>query len=162
MLEPCYSTSAKFLWKRIPPEIKTANNELSIIWQVGKLMWKKNYSEIYSAINSCPAWPNHLKNIMNLILESTRRRVIALISRAYSTIRLIEASRLLGLSADETKQLATKHNWTYEEDTGFLLIKRDNNSQMVKDGQVILGLDRSTELLDKLGDYIVFLENSSR
>lgn len=157
------STSAKFLWKRIPPEIKDADQELSLIWLVGKLLWKKNYSEIYPAINSCSSWPNHLKNIMNLISESTRQRVIALISRAYSSIRLAEASNLLGLSSNETKELALKHDWTYDEPSGFLIIKqRDTKNSIGKDNQVILGLDRSTELLDKLGDYIVFLENANR
>lgn len=154
-------TSAKFLWKRIPNEIKVVNKELSVIWTVGKLMWKKNYSEIYKTINSCPSWPNHLKNIMKLILESTRQRVTNLIARAYSTITLNDASRLLGLTNEETLELARSQNWSYEPETGFLLINHsDNNIHQNKNGQAVLGLDNGTELLEKLTDYIMFLESA--
>lgn len=154
-------TSAKFLWKRIPNEIKDENSELSIIWTVGKLMWKKNYAEIYAVINSCSSWPNHLKNIMNLIYESTRERATNLISRAYSSINISDAARLLGLSQQDTISLASKLNWTYEERTGYLLInKSDANQKETSNNNSVLGLDNGAELLDKLTDYIMFLEVS--
>lgn len=152
------STSAKFLWKRIPDEVKEENGELSIIWTVGKMMWKKNYAEIYRVINSCPTWPNHLKNIMNLIFESTRERVTNLILRAYSSISIADASRLLGLSLEDTLSLANKLNWTYEEQTGYLLIKKEGATSKDSSNNAVLGLDNGAELLDKLTDYIMFLE----
>lgn len=149
-------TSAKFLWKRIPGQIKSENDELSIIWLVGKLMWKRNYSEIYGVINSCPTWPNHLKNIMNLILESTRQRAKSLISRAYSTITLTDASKMLGLSNEETLKFAKQSNWLYEETSGFLSItKTDSNVN----GNTGNSLEVGVELLEKLTDYIIFLES---
>lgn len=157
-------TSARFLWKRIPAEIKEQHNELSIIWLVGKYMWKRNYSEIYAVINSCPTWPNHLKNIMNLILESTRERAKELIAKAYSTILISDASKLLGLSHDDTLVLANNMNWTFEAETGYLLInKSDQNGSRNKNmNGTNLGVDKGIELLEKLTDYIVFLENSAR
>jgi COP9 signalosome complex subunit 8 len=166
-------TSAKFLWKRIPDDVKAANNELSVIWSVGKLMWKKNYSEIYQTIDSIPVWPNHLKNIMKLISESTRQRVIELISKAYSSISLNDASQLLGLNNDETLKVAEKSNWLHED--GFLTINQQqcdhlgisNNQQQSERQQKqqgkagpVLGLDNGTELLEKLTEYIIFLEST--
>lgn len=116
-------TSAKFLWKRIPQDIKKANEELSTIWLVGKLMWKKNYSEIHSVISSNPSWPNHLKNIMNLISESIRERSIALINKAYSIISVADVANLLNLSKEETLRLAPKYNWVCDEEQTFFEIK---------------------------------------
>lgn len=124
-------------------------------------MWKKNYSEIYQTIQSFPTWPKHLKNIMKLILESTRQRVIELISKAYSSIRLGDASKLLGLSEEEAINLAGTLNWSYEVDTGFLMInQRDTSAQQTKSGQTLLGIDNGTELLERLTDYIIFLEST--
>ena len=156
-------TSAKFLWKRIPDDIKAANAELSLIWSVGKLMWKKNYAEIYKTINSCPTWPNHLKNIMKLILESTRQRVTELISKAYSSISLKDATNLLGCTEEETLNIAQTLSWSYDSDSGYLSINQCDNSnatQKNRSGQTVLGLDNGTELLEKLTDYIIFLETA--
>lgn len=154
--------SAKFLWKRIPPEIKEDNDELSIIWLVGKLMWKRNYAEIYGVIESCPTWPNHLKNIMNLILESTRQRAKVLISKAYSNISLKDASKLMGLSQEDTLNLAKQENWTLEQETGYLLIKKSSSKESGINGNNRNGapaLDNGIELLEKLTNYVLFLES---
>lgn len=181
-------TSAKFLWKRIPDRIKAANGELSTIWAVGKLMWARNYAEIYRTIDSIPIWPNHLKNIMKLITQSTRKRVIELISKAYSSISLANASQLLALDKDETLSLAGTLNWQYESDSGFLTINQhqqhhqqpqrhqicdnspacaNNNglqqkqqSDPQKHGKPAMGLDNGSDLLENLTDYIIFLESS--
>lgn len=127
-------------------------------------MWQKNYSEIYGAINSCPAWPNHLKNIMNLILDSTRQRATELITKAYSTILLTEASKLLGLSDEDTLGMAENLGWQHEQDSGYLLVVRrsDQTTLANKSKNVVMGVDQSTDLLEKLTDYIVFLESSAR
>lgn len=146
--------SAKFLWKRIPSNVKEENSELSIVWLVGKLLWKRNYTEIYGVINSCPAWPNHLRNIMNLILESTRARAKALISKAYSSILISEASKLLGLSEENTIKTATESDWSHDRD--YLFIKKDESNKGNNK------IDGGTELLDKLTHYILFLEDASK
>lgn len=149
-------TSAKFLWKRIPPEIKSSNEELSLIWLVGKLMWKRNYSEIYSVINSNSNWPKHLKNIMNLIINSIRKRSIALINKAYSTVSINDASKLLGLTRDETIDLSRQLDWDCDEQQCYFEIKKSTRSN----GDIGV-LDNGTELLTKLTDYILFLESST-
>lgn len=155
-------TSAKFLWKRIPDQIKQENDELSTVWQVGKLMWKRNYSEIYQVIKSRPTWPNHLRNIMNLITDVTRQRAQLLISRAYSTIEISMASNLLGLSREETLNLANQLGWQFDEASEYLSITKTDTKYSASKGNPVLGLDNGTELLEKLTDYILFLEKSTK
>lgn len=149
--------SAKFLWKRIPAEIKQDNEELSIIWHVGRSMWKKDYPEIYGVIRSCPSWPNHLKNIMNLILETTRRRAQRLISNAYSTVHIDQVSRLLGFNHEETRQWVSSQNWTIDKETGYININKDSASDHKVPPMAMI--ENRTELLEKLTDYIIFLES---
>lgn len=100
---------------------------------------------------------------MNLISENIRQRVTVLISKAYSTITLAEASKLLGLSPEDVLNMAPQLKWTYEEETGYLLIPDPNvSSNKNKNTTTVLGLDNGTELLEKLSNYILFLENSTR
>lgn len=151
-------TSAKFLWKRIPNEIKEENSELSIIWSVGRRMWTKDYAEVYGIIKSCPSWPNHLKNIMNLILEHTRNAAAKLITKAYSTIHVSQASRLMGFTKDEMVAWVLSNNWTYEEDTGFIVVVKGEGDDSKLAGPAVV--ENRTDLLEKLTDYIIFLESS--
>lgn len=154
-------TSAKFLWKRIPNDVKEANNELSVIWLVGKHMWSKNYPDIYAVINAYPAWPNHLKKIMKIILDSTRQRATNLIIKAYSTIQLSDASKLLGLPDVDTLVLAKQQDWTFDPESNYLSIPKPLQLDKKNVSQVP-SLDNGTELLEKLTDYIMFLESSTR
>lgn len=150
-------TSAKLLWKRIPDEIKQENVELSVIWSVGRYMWKKEYPEIYKAIGSCPLWPNHLKNIMNLIIETTRKRAEELITKAYSTVRLTQVANLLGLTEEQTPQFVASRKWVYETDTGFVVINKNLDLESRNPTKAVI--ENCPELLEKLTDYILFLEN---
>ena len=36
--------NAKLLWKRTPADMKTSNEELKAVWEVGKAAWNHNYS----------------------------------------------------------------------------------------------------------------------
>ncbi|KAK1789106.1 hypothetical protein P4O66_015053 [Electrophorus voltai] len=42
--------NARYLWKRIPQAIKTANPELAAVWAVGQRIWQRDFPGIYSAI----------------------------------------------------------------------------------------------------------------
>lgn len=153
-------TSAKFLWKRIPDEIKRDNNELSVIWTVGKMMWKKDYSEIYDTIKSFPMWPIHLKNIMNLILQATRNSAVRLITKAYSTMHISRASSLMGMTEDEMLSWASSNNWTFDKATRYFVINKANRIESNCPNTSIL--ENRTELLEKLTDYIIFLETNTQ
>jgi len=100
---------------------------------------------------------------MNLIVESTRKRVISLITKAYSTIHISDAAKLLGLSTEETLLLAERSSWSFEGETGYLLIRKPESIVSINAGKegAILGPENGTELLEKLTDYILFLESST-
>lgn len=99
---------------------------------------------------------------MNLISETIRQRVTTLISKAYSTISLTDASNLLGLSREDVLKLASQLKWTYEEDTGYILVPDPTDSSNKNKNLTVLSLDNGAKLLEKLSNYILFLENSTR
>lgn len=63
MKSNCFRCNAKFLWKRIPADVKSANPELARIWAVGQSMWKKDFPGIYKALNE-NSWSEDISDIM--------------------------------------------------------------------------------------------------
>ncbi|XP_010595903.1 COP9 signalosome complex subunit 8 isoform X2 [Loxodonta africana] len=55
--------NARYLWKRIPPAIKSANSELGGIWSVGQRIWQRDFPGIYTTINA-HQWSETVQPIM--------------------------------------------------------------------------------------------------
>ncbi|XP_060978524.1 COP9 signalosome complex subunit 8 isoform X3 [Dama dama] len=58
--------NARYLWKRIPPAIKSANSELGAIWSVGQRIWQRDFPGIYSTINA-HQWSEAVQPIMEAL-----------------------------------------------------------------------------------------------
>lgn len=61
-----YRCSAKYLWKRIPNDIKTSHPGLPQLWTVGQHMWKRDYPATYAAL-SAVSWPDDIAEIMKAL-----------------------------------------------------------------------------------------------
>lgn len=59
----CFRCNAKFLWKRIPPDVKSSNAELERIWAVGQCMWKRDFAGVYKALSG-KTWSENVAEIM--------------------------------------------------------------------------------------------------
>eukprot|EP01102_Stenamoeba_stenopodia_P009437 TRINITY_DN277_c0_g1_i2.p1 TRINITY_DN277_c0_g1~~TRINITY_DN277_c0_g1_i2.p1 ORF type:complete len:140 (-),score=34.14 TRINITY_DN277_c0_g1_i2:250-669(-) len=66
--------NARFLWKRIPADIKKGDTpvarELNAIWNIGKGMWAKNYSNVYKAAASELPWSEIHASLVNVVRET--------------------------------------------------------------------------------------------
>ena len=85
-----------------------------------------------------------------------------LISRAYSNISLTDASRMLGLTTEETIEYGQKQGWLYAAGSDHIVIKRQTKQSDFKDPlnqQNKIHID--AELMSKLTDYIIFLESTT-
>lgn len=90
---------ARFLWKRIPNEIKQASEELRNIWEVGKALWERNLAQAYAAMDY--DWSLTLDGLVKALKTSTREDATELLSRAYTTIAISDASIALGFARHE-------------------------------------------------------------
>ncbi|KAG7265597.1 hypothetical protein CRUP_031269 [Coryphaenoides rupestris] len=61
--------NARYLWKRIPQAIKSANPELTALWAVGQRIWQRDFPGIYTAIAAFQ-WSENILPVM----ESLRAR----------------------------------------------------------------------------------------
>ncbi|XP_054168103.1 COP9 signalosome complex subunit 8-like [Oppia nitens] len=142
--------NAKLLWKRIPANVKTENPELSHIWEIGIRLWNRDLPTIYPLLASYE-WPNHLKNVMKCIGETTRKRALNLISKGFTSISLDEVIHYIGLSKEETIEKIRSLGWTIDMTTNFVIPSKISNN--------VEELTSSEEQLAKLTEYVAFLEN---
>jgi COP9 signalosome complex subunit 8 len=141
--------NAKFLWKRIPASLKTANPELAQIWLVGQKQWLKDLPGSYEALNR--DWSESLKPIMNAVGESTRRRAFTLGSSAYSSISAADFASFVGMPVNDAVEAAKARGWQYDKSLKFL-----TPVMPVKQKESHIS---SEQHLSRLTDFVSFLEN---
>lgn len=57
--------NAKYLWQRIPSDMKATHEDLRRIWIVGQRMWQRNWPAVHAALNV--EWGEDVKNIMTAL-----------------------------------------------------------------------------------------------
>jgi len=72
--------NAKFLWKRISNEEKTAFPLLGQIWEVGQKLWLKEHNSVFSLLRNT-SWPPSIEPYMNCLEENLRQKSIQLIGK---------------------------------------------------------------------------------
>ncbi|XP_012285628.1 COP9 signalosome complex subunit 8 [Orussus abietinus] len=140
---------AKYLWKRIPSDVKEANPELWQIWVVGQHMWQRHWPAVHLALKV--EWSEDVKHIMNALKENVRERALSLIAEAYSSLSLFCVVRMTGLSMEEARHTITERGWTIDGNT-VQPCKADKEQSF---SQASLTEDQ----LNKLTQFVSFLEN---
>ncbi|KPJ06517.1 COP9 signalosome complex subunit 8 [Papilio machaon] len=142
--------NAKFLWKRIPPNIISSNPEIAAIWTVGQKLWKKDLAGTYQAL-AIYNWTEPISNIIRALEERVRERALNLIGRSYSSISHNTMVSMTGLSNEAIAQICKERKWEISEDG--TTIKPTPPVQPTP-------LHTSSEdQLFKLTEFVSFLEN---
>ncbi|CAI9726867.1 Hypothetical predicted protein [Octopus vulgaris] len=141
--------NAKFLWKRIPPSIKSSHPELGHMWLVGQKMWQRDFPGIYEVLKR--DWPEHLRATMDAIYEITRRRAIKLVSKAYSSINIDTFAALANVTVSEVPDVTKKEGWETDQKSKMVLPKKPDLPP-----EPCLP---NEEHLSILTDYVSYLEN---
>lgn len=144
--------NAKLLWKRIPIILKDEAPELKAIWGVAKSLIDRNLCEVYGLLKAYE-WPTYIKKIMGFLHDRTRNRVIQLLGQSYSHMAIEELRKVLGVnSQQEVIEIVNNVGWTVDATSGFV-----NPTRLVPDDEN--DKDSSQEQLQKLTEYVAFLEN---
>ncbi|RLU19998.1 hypothetical protein DMN91_006604 [Ooceraea biroi] len=144
--------NAKFLWKRIPSDIKAVHEELGRIWLVAQRMWQRDWPAVHVALNT--EWSDDVKEIMVSLKCKVRERVMKLISKAYSLLNLTSMATISGLSLDEARQAAIDMRWNIIDGTIVQPCKYiDEVHNNVNEFAM------TEEKLHKFTEFVSFLEN---
>ncbi|GFR86691.1 COP9 signalosome complex subunit 8 [Elysia marginata] len=160
-LVQCDLCNAKFLWKRIPQNIKQGCPELSNIWSVGQKMWLKDYTGTYDALQK--DWSDDVKGIMAslqvnaslffspLAKDSVRERALRLVRLAYSSIAADDFATFVGMPVDKAIQAAQTEGWEVDLENRIITPQKLE----ALPAPTIM----SEQHLSVLTDYVTFMEN---
>eukprot|EP01126_Amoeba_proteus_P043599 TRINITY_DN4793_c0_g2_i3.p1 TRINITY_DN4793_c0_g2~~TRINITY_DN4793_c0_g2_i3.p1 ORF type:complete len:223 (+),score=31.61 TRINITY_DN4793_c0_g2_i3:145-813(+) len=137
--------NARFLWKRIPSEIKKNDPQLLAVWEIFKQMWYRDYAALYVSLNAY-TWDELHEVLITKLTEEFKRRTLELISRAFDEISITSLSLYLGVSSEEAVAIAQSVGWT--EKNGFFVPVRANTKVSVGDAGN----------LQSLAEFVVYLE----
>jgi len=152
--------NSKFLWQRIPTNIKT-DKELENIWKIGKLLWKREFNSFFNSITN-ETWSSVIAPLMVKLRESQRERLVNLVTQSYSIISFSKLEQLIGCDEVQLTDIASVKLW--ELDIENKMVKINNlstnlltmNLTSIENEEANKQCDR---LLNKLTNYVTFLEN---
>ncbi|XP_066543489.1 COP9 signalosome complex subunit 8 isoform X2 [Amia ocellicauda] len=142
--------NARYLWKRIPPAIKTANPELVAMWAVGQRVWQRDFPGIYTAI-SAHQWSESIQPVMEALGEATRRRAFGLVAQAYTSITADDFAAFVGYSVEEAVKGVVGQGWQADPNTRMVMPQKPDPPPV--------NLVPNEQQLARLTDYVAFLEN---
>uniref|UniRef100_F7B7G7 COP9 signalosome complex subunit 8 n=1 Tax=Equus caballus TaxID=9796 RepID=F7B7G7_HORSE len=142
--------NARYLWKRIPPAIKSANSELGGIWSVGQRIWQRDFPGIYTTINA-HQWSETVQPIMEALRDATRRRAFTLVSQAYTSIIADDFAAFVGLPVEEAVKGILEQGWQADSTTRMVMPKKPEPAPVPP--------IPNEQQLARLTDYVAFLEN---
>ncbi|KYQ91233.1 COP9 signalosome complex subunit 8 [Tieghemostelium lacteum] len=110
------NTNARFLWKRIPSDLKQKDS-LKAIYNIVKNM--TDYQDFYKSLGQ--QFPAEYIPFIAALKESYQLRTFELISNSYSSITIESTCSYLGISADEASQYLLARGWTLDKQSNTLI-----------------------------------------
>ncbi|XP_029314703.1 COP9 signalosome complex subunit 8 [Cottoperca gobio] len=142
--------NGRYLWKRIPQAIKSANPELTSIWAVGQRIWQRDFPGIYTTIAAFQ-WSENILPVMEALRESTRQRAYSLVAQAYTSIAADDFAAFVGYSVEEAVKGVVSQGWQADPATRMVMPKKPDPPPV--------SLVPNEQQLARLTDYVAFLEN---
>nr|XP_056712544.1 COP9 signalosome complex subunit 8 [Euleptes europaea] len=156
--------NARYLWKRIPAAIKSANPELGAIWSVGQRIWQRDFPGIYTTIGA-HQWSETIQPIMEALRDATRRRAFGLVSQAYTSISADDFAAFVGLPVEEAVKGVLEQGWQADSSTRMVMPKKPgpqepafNRFHPLSEPALVPPIPNEQQLA-RLTDYVAFLEN---
>ncbi len=101
--------TARFLWKRIPKEMKEAASAKGLVntWTIGKALTKREYASALKQLDEAPGIEDaEVKKLYALTARILREHhILGQISKAFSAIALDRAKFILGVNDAQVKKI---------------------------------------------------------
>ena len=139
--------SAKYLWKRAPKSSK--KDELKAVWDIGRAMWTRDYTQIYKSFNAYK-WSDQTTKYVTKLQDTFRTNTWKLISVAYSNLSSNKLANYVGLSKEETLNKTKELGWKVEGELVYPVPIETPKVQKV-----------GIEQFSQLTEYVVWLERKN-
>ena len=108
---------ARFLWKRLPAEVK-ADPELQAIWAVGKAMWQQKHAEVHAKAAAFAWSAPFVAPLVGTLQAQYLQTTFTQLGVAYATVTAETLSAKLGVPAAKVHELANAAGWTADAVSG--------------------------------------------
>ncbi|VDP94652.1 unnamed protein product [Echinostoma caproni] len=127
--------NAKFLWKRIPVPVKESSANLKILWNIGKLLLRKNYSKFFETASQIIQQPNNhhpesLIYIVTQIGQRQQRHLVDLITSAYSCISVEFVASLFCIPVKDVVSLFVPQQWELTANGKYLSLTQQPSTML--------------------------------
>ncbi|WIA11913.1 hypothetical protein OEZ85_011997 [Tetradesmus obliquus] len=140
---------ARFLWKRLPIDVKRDNPELDAVWRLLQYFWNQHYQGIWQALQGYQ-WSPQVRPFVDALVAKTRSDMLALLSEGYSLLSPAKAALLLGVSEGEVAHLVEPAGWKQDMESGMYHTALQQAADVDLEGY---------ENLRQLAQYMVHLES---
>jgi COP9 signalosome complex subunit 8 len=93
--------AAKYLWKRLPATLKTEDQPLFSIWNIGKKIWVNDLSGAFAAVSFLAEKFPALNGFGEDIVQGIRQSQIKNIMKSFSVINMTTLCSRTNLSLEE-------------------------------------------------------------
>ena len=149
---------ARFLWKRVPEEIKSSDAELQALWAVGKAMWQTDHRlALQQSTAPAFAWSGPLvATLINALHEQYLKHSFTQIGTAYAAVSAESLAEKLGVPVATVHDFASAAGWTADAVSGFFKPLQPESEKQQKHQSVKL------QQLQQLTNYVAHLEQEVR
>ena len=95
-------------------------------------------------------WPPHIAPIVSALVSSLRSRLLDLVGKAYSVIKVDAVMELTGVTEEQLSQEASSRQWQLDSAKGTVTISRQESDPQ--------GDTNAKEVLGRLTKAVSFLE----
>ncbi|XP_024394883.1 COP9 signalosome complex subunit 8 [Physcomitrium patens] len=142
--------SARFVWKRTAQTIKESSPELVAAWKIVQNMWTHDHAGVYKALKGFD-WSEQVQPVATAISNDYSSCMLRLLSTAYSTVSVADASGFLGLSENETVTFLTQqHGWVLDPASQMLTVRPMSS---------VVNKKADSSQLQDLTEYVFHLEH---
>lgn len=142
-------SSARFLWKTTPVEIKESRPELVAAWKIGQKLWTKDYAGVHEALSGYD-WSQEVREIVASIADRYTKKMFDLLASAYSTISVQDTALFLGMDVEDATKYVLEQGWSLDVGSQMLTVKRQAVAKPQKLGD---------STLQRLTEYVFHLEH---
>eukprot|EP00882_Tetradesmus_deserticola_P004600 GHRQ01004849.1.p1 GENE.GHRQ01004849.1~~GHRQ01004849.1.p1 ORF type:complete len:200 (+),score=88.16 GHRQ01004849.1:183-782(+) len=140
---------ARFLWKRLPIDIKRDNPELDAVWRLLQNYWNSHHQGMWQALQGYQ-WSPQVRPFVDALVAKKRSDMLQLLSEGYSMLSAAKAASLLGLAEGEVAHLVEPAGWKQDMESGMYHTAAQQAADVDLEGY---------ENLRQLAQYMVHLES---
>lgn len=139
---------ARMLHKRLPEEQKK-DSPVQMVLALLQVLWHKQYEVTYQVLQQTQ-WPDEMRPLIRAVEQSFRGKMVDLVSKAYSQIRIEKGTALLGLPSEQIIQEAPGFGWAWNPGTRIFTVQKKSRQKSMPSNHT---------QIQRLTQYVAHLED---